>query len=800
MVQAAPLTLAALAALGAFVALGCGGRSVSVENGAGGTGSGGTGEGATGGHHTGGGGNLGGTGGSLGGDAGSSGTGGSSGQGCGNLSVELGEECDDGNLDSGDGCNQACRLEPGAVCPPFGGPCYFTSLCGDGLLSRGETCDDGNTSFGDGCAGDCSSIELGWECRVPGKRCTPRCGDGRITGSEQCDDENRSNGDGCSLTCLIEPGSSCTGEPSQCTRALCGDGVVEAGEGCDLGGDNGHLYGDGSGCTVRCTPQPDCGKGACDTYCGDGNIDGGEQCDDGNGFDNDGCSAACEVEPGFSCAGLDTSGVVPCPSNPNYECLLLPVTYRDFDGQETAGGHPDFFFLGATALGGRVTGIVDGAGRTTCVPDSGGAKAGFSPGGPCPTTDAAGECPGLVEATLGADGKPVLAKKTCPCVFTDRNATGLIDGLPGVDTCTLPHTGASVSHIDTTVQVIQSKGSFAQWFAPSEFTRKTLEVNLELVLSSENLASFESSYPDATAGVPSRTAADDLHANCYGYDVPLTSGFFPLEFGASTKHCNLTPYSLYGDVTDETDCVSGVGHAALWQWDPRAAYDACPVNGDGGPVPSSTGVGKPVQGVQRNFHFTTEAHYLFRYLQPTLLSATGNDDIWIFVNGKLALDLGGTRSSGSGDVRIDAGSFDLEPGKVYPIAIFQANRSPPTSNFRLTLPPSVSSLSSCQPTCGDGVATAAEECDLGTKRNTGEYGGCTADCRFAGYCGDGIVNGPEECDDAANNGVSYGAGGCTLGCQRSPFCGDGFVDTAYGELCDGSPDCPSTCVKQLPPK
>ncbi len=38
-------------------------------------------------------------------------------------------------------------------------------------------------------------------------------------------------------------------------------------------------------------------------FCGDGIIGGPEQCDDGNMAGGDGCSASCQVEPGFTCTG-----------------------------------------------------------------------------------------------------------------------------------------------------------------------------------------------------------------------------------------------------------------------------------------------------------------------------------------------------------------------------------------------------------------------------------------------------------------------------------------------------------------
>jgi cysteine-rich repeat protein len=57
------------------------------------------------------------------------------------------EECDDGNLNDGDGCNADCEIAP--IDPPGG--------CGDGTVDPGEECDDGNQVDGDGCAADCTN-------------------------------------------------------------------------------------------------------------------------------------------------------------------------------------------------------------------------------------------------------------------------------------------------------------------------------------------------------------------------------------------------------------------------------------------------------------------------------------------------------------------------------------------------------------------------------------------------------------------------------------------------------------------
>jgi cysteine-rich repeat protein len=69
----------------------------------------------------------------------------------------------------------------------------------------------------------------------------------------------------------------------------------------------------------------------------------------------------------------------------------------------------------------------------------------------------------------------------------------------------------------------------------------------------------------------------------------------------------------------------------------------------------------------------------------------------------------------------------------------------------------------CQaaPYCGDGVRNGPEQCDLGTTKNTGDYGTCKKDCTFAPRCGDGIKQANEQCDDGPT-----GSQKCTVTCRK----------------------------------
>lgn len=91
------------------------------------------------------------------------------------------------------------------------------------------------------------------------------------------------------------------------------------------------------------------------------------------------------------------------------------------------------------------------------------------------------------------------------------------------------------------------------------------------------------------------------------------------------------------------------------------------------------------QYLQHNYDFTTELHFTFPYKGGEVFTFRGDDDLFLFVNGRLAVDLGGVHSAQTGTVDMDARAAELglETGKSYRMDIFQAERHCCDSTFHL---------------------------------------------------------------------------------------------------------------------
>jgi fibro-slime domain-containing protein len=111
--------------------------------------------------------------------------------------------------------------------------------------------------------------------------------------------------------------------------------------------------------------------------------------------------------------------------------------------------------------------------------------------------------------------------------------------------------------------------------------------------------------------------------------------------------------------------------------------------------------GRGVDKQQHNFHFTTEVHTKFQYNGGETFKFIGDDDVWVYINGKLAMDIGGLHPTQQDQINLDAqaSALGIQKGKTYDLDLFHAERHTDASRFRIdtnlafvdcgTLPPEV---------------------------------------------------------------------------------------------------------------
>ncbi len=768
---------------------------------------------------------------------------------CGNAKVESGEQCDDGGVVPGDGCSASCQQEDPAhyVCPP-GAPCVPLEFCGDGLLNGTESCDDGNLENFDCCSTACR-VEPNCACTPPDPQLVPQqtcattivCGDGKVVGFEACDDANTTGADGCSADCrTVEPGFTCPTPGQKCVAAVapCGNGAFDTNETCD---DGNAIAGDGcsGNCKVepgyvcptlgqKCQPKESCGDGLTSPA----NVEG---CDDGNATANDGCSASCQVEAGWDCDNKGGLAASVCVFTVKCGDKKIGVGEICDDGNQISGDgcssncknvEPGFACPKAGSVCLAVCGDDVLKGRETC--DDGNTTNGDGCSGAC-HTEPTYTCPPSI---LRPNPTPLnqCIKTVCgdgyregdePCDDADKNKnTG--DGCTPLceiePTCTA---GACQSRCgdgmilagdveecdDGNTQ--NGDGCSATCTKEAGFTctivAKTPPATLQLPVLYRDFnrapkAGF-TKHPDFETYSGDAQTPGLINSNLPADRRPVATGncMVACGGGGGQPACGAAcPYKRQ---------LTSLADFAQWYTDTPASKRidsvlSIPRQPDGSYVFDTGVVGfYPIDGQGwvasgaeqasggHNFGFTTSLLYWFELKGGEQLAFSGDDDVWIFINGKLMVDLGGLHPPTSGSITLtDAkiATLGMTKGRLYEIVLLHAERHTDGSNFKLTLNGFNVRNSVCAPVCGDGQLVGDEACDLGVANGaSGGYGGCTASCELEPFCGDGFKNGPEYCDDGVNT-TAYGtqASGCAPGCVQAHRCGDGLLDATYGEVCD----------------
>lgn len=309
-----------------------------------------------------------------------------------------------------------------------------------------------------------------------------------------------------------------------------------------------------------------------------------------------------------------------------------------------------------------------------------------------------GVTPGIVEETLGENGKPVLSMNGQKCFINTKYFNQLFNPTEGVNetSCSsIPFSRnvygkwefASDSYVSPGTKVVGG-------FYPVENTADedivvgspVIEARTKHLAEGPVFLGPKLREMDASEGVMKMNLLCNGPAWDKGHDC---SGLF--ADGDDLAMSGILDDILVKSQYYVDECV--------WGWScPSAAPEGWPIfkSGTEQLIGNVNGNGSAMNGdmrwrsdskAGRNQHFCYESHARFIYKKGLRFGVRGDDDIWIFVGGRLAIDLGGTHLAAPGyadlDKVKDKDGKALVVGKEYDLDIFFCDRRTTMSNMNI---------------------------------------------------------------------------------------------------------------------